>query len=74
MPTGDLEGAAATLRVAPVPINLSITVFVVGFGIGPMLFAPLSEIVGRYPVYCITGFLYFGGYQISVLPEICVTH
>lgn len=59
MPTGALEDAEMRLNVGPVAINLSITLFVVGFGVGPMLFAPLSEIMGRYPVYCITGFLYF---------------
>jgi hypothetical protein len=62
MPTGDLSGAAERLHVGSVPINLSISLFVVGFGVGPMLFAPLSELIGRYPVYCITGFLYFSGF------------
>lgn len=36
---------------------LAITLFVMGFGIGPMMFAPLSEVVGRWPVY--TGTLGF---------------
>lgn len=59
MPTGDLEGAAANLHVAPVSANLSITLFVAGFGFGPMLFAPLSEFIGRRPVYIATGFIYW---------------
>ena len=59
MPTGDLEGAAEELGVGSVAINLSITLFVVGFGFGPMFFAALSEVIGRQPVYCITMFLYF---------------
>lgn len=59
MPTGDLEGAAANLHVAQVSANLSITLFVAGFGFGPMLFAPLSEFIGRRPVYIITGLLYW---------------
>lgn len=59
MPTGNLEGAAEALGVGSVPINLSITLFVAGFGFGPMFFAPLSEIFGRWIIYVISGFLYF---------------
>lgn len=59
MPTGDLKGAAQTLGVANVSINLSITLFVAGFGFGPMFFAPLSEIFGRWIIYAISGGLYF---------------
>lgn len=33
---------------------LAITFFVVGFGIGPMAFAPLSEILGRQKIYAST--------------------
>ena len=28
--------------------------FVIGFGVGPMVFAPLSESVGRRPIYAVT--------------------
>lgn len=59
MPTGDLEGAAAYLNVSQEAINISITLFVAGFGFGPMFLAPLSEIYGRWPIYTISGFLYF---------------
>ncbi|KAL4399740.1 transmembrane transporter [Malassezia pachydermatis] len=59
MPTGDLKGAAEELGVATVPINLSITLFVAGFGFGPLFFAPLSEVYGRWIIYIISGFLYF---------------
>jgi len=40
MPTGDLPGQAETFGVSNVAIYLSITLFVAGFGIGPLLFAP----------------------------------
>jgi hypothetical protein len=40
MPTGDLPGAAETLHVSDEAIYLSITLFVLGFGIGPLAFAP----------------------------------
>lgn len=33
---------------------LSVTFFVIGFGIGPMFFAPLSEILGRRIIYATT--------------------
>lgn len=40
MPTGDLPGQARDLGVPNELIYLSITLFVVGFGVGPLLFAP----------------------------------
>ena len=40
MPTGDLPGAAETLHVSNEAIYLTIALFVVGFGVGPLLFAP----------------------------------
>jgi len=38
-----------------------VSVYVLGFAIGPLLFAPLSEIYGRLPIYhlCNVGFLAF---------------
>lgn len=43
---------------------LSITLFVVGFGVGPMAFAPMSEVVGRKPIYAST----FGVAVIFIIP------
>lgn len=40
MPTGDLKGQAATLHASNEAIFLSISLFVLGFGIGPLIFAP----------------------------------
>jgi hypothetical protein len=40
MPTGNLPGQAETLGVSHEAIFLSIALFVVGFGVGPLLFAP----------------------------------
>ena len=40
MPTGDLPGAAKELHVSDEAIYLSISLFVLGFGVGPLLFAP----------------------------------
>ncbi|KAM0454622.1 hypothetical protein ACHAO4_004430 [Trichoderma viride] len=45
--TADLIGVSKTFDVSLEVSFLTITVFVVGFGVGPMAFAPLSEIFGR---------------------------
>ncbi|KAG6816723.1 hypothetical protein H0H87_003583 [Tephrocybe sp. NHM501043] len=57
--TGDMEGAVKDLNTTQEIINLTVTCFVIGFGIGPLLFAPLSEVVGRKPIYSVSIFLYF---------------
>lgn len=59
MPTGDLPGTAKTLHVSDEAIYLSISLFVAGFGIGPLIFAPLSEVVGRRPIYAVSMVFYF---------------
>jgi hypothetical protein len=40
MPTGDLADQAETFGVGNIVVYLSITLFVVGFGVGPLAFAP----------------------------------
>lgn len=52
--TADIEGVAEEFHVSEEVALLTITLFVVGFGIGPMLFAPLSEILGRRIIYATT--------------------
>lgn len=52
--TADLEGVSETFHVSEEVSLLTITLFVIGFGVGPMAFAPLSEIYGRRPVYAVT--------------------
>ncbi|BFZ54747.1 hypothetical protein PYCC9005_001784 [Savitreella phatthalungensis] len=32
---------------------LTVSIFVIGFGVGPMILAPLSETFGRRPIYCV---------------------
>ncbi|KAH7369358.1 polyamine transporter 2 [Plectosphaerella cucumerina] len=49
--TADVQGVAEEFGVSEEVALLSISVFVVGFGIGPMAFAPLSEIYGRRVIY-----------------------
>lgn len=55
--TGDIEGPMKTFGVSQEVIILTITLFVLGFGFGPLLFAPLSEEFGRRIVYLITLFV-----------------
>jgi hypothetical protein len=52
--TADLEGVGEEFHVSEEVTLLTITLFVIGFGIGPMVFAPASEIWGRRPVYGVT--------------------
>jgi MFS family permease len=52
--TADIEGVMKEFDVSEAVALLSVTLFVVGFGLGPMIFAPMSEIVGRRPIYAST--------------------
>lgn len=52
--TADIGGPAGRFGVSEETALLSVTLFVVGFGIGPMFFAPLSELYGRRIMYVST--------------------
>lgn len=52
--TADLAGVSKEFDVSNEVALLSITLFVIGFGVGPVVFAPLSEIIGRRIVYAMT--------------------
>lgn len=39
-------------------VRAGITTFCVGFATAPMILAPFSEIIGRYPVFAVSGVLY----------------
>lgn len=51
--TAGLNDITRVFGVSRVAATLGLTLFVVAYGIGPMVFAPLSEIpaIGRNPVY-----------------------
>ncbi|OUM51996.1 hypothetical protein BVG19_g1143 [[Candida] boidinii] len=55
--TGDIEGPMETFGVSQEVIILTVTLFVLGFGFGPLLFAPLSEEFGRNVIYFSTLFV-----------------
>ncbi|KAF3767583.1 MFS general substrate transporter [Cryphonectria parasitica EP155] len=54
------EGVMEEFGVGKTKAALGLSLFVLGYGTGPLLFSPLSELpaVGRNPVYVVTMFLY----------------
>ena len=54
--TPGIMGVMTDLRVAQVPATLSLSLFVAGYGTGPLLWSPLTEIpaIGRNPPYILT--------------------
>lgn len=63
--TAGIEDVTVVFGVSKVAATLGLTLFVAGYGLGPMLWSPMSEIpqVGRQPVY-------FGTLLIFVLFQI----
>jgi len=57
--TADFNGVQEEYAIGEELALLTITVFVIGFGIGPLVFAPMSELAGRKPVYVLTFTLAF---------------
>ncbi|KAJ5303882.1 NADP transhydrogenase beta subunit [Penicillium atrosanguineum] len=55
--TAGLTGPVEAFHVSREVSFVVVSVFVIGFGVGPMVFAPLSEIIGRRPVYAVTLFI-----------------
>ena len=53
-------GVMQKFHVSPIDASLPLSLYVLAYGIGPLLFAPLSEIpvVGRSPVYTVTFLLF----------------
>jgi multidrug resistance protein len=55
--TANVAAPAEEFGVSEEVSLLAITMFVIGFGIGPMAFAPMSEILGRRIIYGTTLFI-----------------
>ncbi len=55
-----IEDVTKVFNVSQVKATLGLTLFVAGYGIGPMLWAPMSEIpqIGRNPIYIGTLFVF----------------
>ena len=58
--TSSETGIMEQFGVGEVVVTLGLSLYVLGYGVGPLLFSPLSEIpvIGRNPVYIITMFLF----------------
>jgi len=54
--TSSIEGVIEKFHVSPTNASLPLSLYVLAYGIGPLLWAPLSEIpiIGRSPVYAAT--------------------
>ncbi|KAH8687158.1 multidrug resistant protein [Tricladium varicosporioides] len=52
--TADIIGVEEEFHRSEEVVLVSISIFVVGFGLGPMAFAPLSEVLGRRIIYATT--------------------
>ncbi|KAM0438806.1 hypothetical protein ACHAPT_001566 [Fusarium lateritium] len=58
--TSSTEGVMKAFGVSQLKATLGLALYVLGYGVGPLLFSPLSEIprIGRNPVYIVTMFLF----------------
>lgn len=58
--TSGIEGVIHRFGVTPTDASLPLALYVLAYGIGPLIFAPLSElpVVGRNPIYIITFFIF----------------
>ncbi|KAJ5648868.1 major facilitator superfamily domain-containing protein [Penicillium longicatenatum] len=58
--TASEQGIMKEFGVSEVVVTLGLSLYVLGYGTGPLIFSPLSEIpiIGRNPVYIITMFLF----------------
>jgi MFS transporter, DHA1 family, multidrug resistance protein len=54
-------GVEQHFGVSPIVAELGLSLFVLAYGVGPLIFGPLSEIpiIGRNPVYYLTFFMYW---------------
>ncbi|KAI0319881.1 MFS general substrate transporter [Amylostereum chailletii] len=57
--TGDFKDIQAQFDVSETVVALTVSIMVCGFGLGPLAWAPLSEIYGRRPLYIISFWMYF---------------
>ncbi|CAI7600736.1 unnamed protein product, partial [Penicillium discolor] len=58
--TSSTEGVMKEFGVSTLVATLGLSLYVLGYGVGPLVFSPLSEIplIGRNPVYIVTMFLF----------------
>ncbi|GKU01695.1 major facilitator superfamily transporter [Fusarium langsethiae] len=58
--TSSTEGVMRAFGISQLKATLGLSLYVLGYGTGPLIFSPLSEIprIGRNPVYIVTMFLF----------------
>ncbi|OSD04427.1 MFS general substrate transporter [Trametes coccinea BRFM310] len=56
--TGDFRDIEHEFHVGEVVTALSVSLMVVGFGLGPLCWSPLSELYGRRPIWVIPSLIY----------------
>ncbi|KAI1795035.1 MFS general substrate transporter [Ganoderma leucocontextum] len=56
--TGDFKDIEDEFHVGEVVTALSVSLMVVGFGVGPLCWSPLSELYGRRPIWIIPSIIY----------------
>lgn len=58
--TSSMEGVMKEFNVNQIEATLGLSLYVLGYGVGPLIFSPLGEIpsIGRNPVYIITMILF----------------
>lgn len=57
-PTGGMGLICDKFHVSEEVANLTVAIMVIGFAVGPLIWSPLSEQIGRRPVYIISMSLY----------------
>ena len=65
--TPGVENMMADLNITRVKATLPLAMFVIGYGLGPMIFSPMSEnaALGRTSIYIVTVFFFF----ILLIPQ-----
>lgn len=56
--TAAIPAVAKDLHCSIIISTLGVSTFLLGFAVGPLIYAPLSEIYGRNPIYRITFLLF----------------
>ncbi|KAA1467121.1 MFS general substrate transporter [Dentipellis sp. KUC8613] len=69
--TGDFKDIQEEFHVSGTVVTLSVSLMLVGFGLGPLVWAPLSEMYGRRPLWLIPLTLYvIFGIPCALAPNI----
>lgn len=63
-PTGIIPNLIEEFTFSDEVATLMISLFVAGYCVGPLLWGPLSEQIGRRPVFIIT-FIFYAGFQVG---------